>query len=172
MRLYPPVSQLINRVTTAPAMLGGQIPIPARTFVGWNSYGVHVNPQVWGADAQEFVPERWGSTVSEMHARFRRETVRGTYIPFNAHSRKCLGQAFVLLQMKILMFELLRRVEWRVDPGYKLKMTPVSSHSSFCFVFFLLCCLRGIVADCGYQGGILAPLGCRVILTEIQEKEK
>ncbi|EAW14843.1 cytochrome P450 monooxygenase xanG [Aspergillus clavatus NRRL 1] len=145
MRLYPPVSQLINRVTTAPAMLGGQIPIPARTFVGWNSYGVHVNPQVWGADAQEFVPERWGSTVSEMHARFRRETVRGTYIPFNAHSRKCLGQAFVLLQMKILMFELLRRVEWRVDPGYKLKMTP---------------------------GGILAPLGCRVILTEIQEKEK
>ncbi|KAF7173042.1 hypothetical protein CNMCM6106_007180 [Aspergillus hiratsukae] len=141
LRLYPPVSQLINRVTLAPAMLGNEIPIPKGTFVGWNAYGVHVNPAIWGPDANEFKPERWGSSVGEMQARFRRETVRGTYIPFNAHSRKCLGQGFVLLQMKILVFELLRRVEWRVDPGYRLKMTP---------------------------GGILAPLGCRVILSEVR----
>jgi unspecific monooxygenase len=106
LRLYPPVSQLINRVTVRPAMLGNEIPIPAGTFVGWNAYGVHVNPGIWGPDANEFKPERWGRTVGEMHARFRRETVRGTYIPFNAHSRKCL--------------------EWTVDPGYRLKMTPVS----------------------------------------------
>jgi unspecific monooxygenase len=126
LRLYPPVSQLINRVTVRPAMLGNEIPIPAGTFVGWNAYGVHVNPAIWGPDANEFKPERWGRTVGEMHARFRRETVRGTYIPFNAHSRKCLGQGFVLLQMKILLFEVVRRIEWRVDPGYRLKMTPVS----------------------------------------------
>ncbi|KAF4208142.1 hypothetical protein CNMCM8927_001161 [Aspergillus lentulus] len=144
LRLYPPVSQLINRVTVRPAMLGNEIPIPAGTFVGWNAYGVHVNPAIWGPDANEFKPERWGRTVGEMHARFRRETVRGTYIPFNAHSRKCLGQGFVLLQMKILLFEVLRRIEWTVDPGYRLKMTP---------------------------GGILAPLGCRVILSEVKESE-
>ncbi|GFF39928.1 cytochrome P450-DIT2 [Aspergillus udagawae] len=144
LRLYPPVSQLINRVTVRPAMLGNEIPIPAGTFIGWNAYGVHVNPAIWGPDANEFKPERWGRTVGEMHARFRRETVRGTYIPFNAHSRKCLGQGFVLLQMKILLFEVVRRIEWRVDPGYRLKMTP---------------------------GGILAPLGCRVILSEVKESE-
>jgi unspecific monooxygenase len=28
--------------------------------------------------------------------------------------------------MKILLFEVLRRIEWTVDPGYRLKMTPVS----------------------------------------------
>lgn len=61
-----------------------------------------------------------------MNAKFRLETVRGTYIPFNAHSRKCLGQGFVLLQMKVFLFELLTRVEWRVHPGYEKKMTPVS----------------------------------------------
>ncbi|XHF99349.1 hypothetical protein AWENTII_002855 [Aspergillus wentii] len=141
LRLYPPVSQLINRVTLRPAVLGGEIPIPARTFVGWNARGVHINPANWGEDAGEFRPQRWGKTVEEMHAKFRRETVRGTYIPFNAHTRKCLGQGFVLLQMKILLFELLRRVEWTVDPSYKLKLT---------------------------SGGIFAPLGCRVILKGLE----
>lgn len=120
--------------------MGGEIPIPARTFVGWNAFGVHTNPRVWGDDAALFRPERWGKTTGEMQARFRRETVRGAYIPFNAHSRKCLGQGFVLLQMKVFLFELVRRVEWKVDPGYQRKMTP---------------------------GGILAPLGCRVVLTKL-----
>ncbi|KAK9855205.1 hypothetical protein MYU51_002517 [Penicillium brevicompactum] len=140
LRLFPPVSQLINRVAMQPALLGDELPIPKGTFVGWNAWAVHSNTAIWGADAREFRPERWGSTVEEMQARFRRETVRGTYIPFNAHRRKCLGQGFALLQMKILLFVLLKRVSWAVDPGYQLKMTP---------------------------GGILAPLGCRVILTEL-----
>lgn len=127
LRLYPPVSQLINRVTLQPAVLGGEIPIPEQTFVGWNAFGVHNNPQVWGEDVAAFRPERWGETVGQMQAKFRRETARGAYIPFNAHSRKCLGQGFVLLQMKIFLFELVRRVEWRVCNGYRKKMTPVSS---------------------------------------------
>jgi xanthocillin biosynthesis cytochrome P450 monooxygenase len=36
LRLYPPVPQLINRVTTERAVLGGKIVIPKRTWVGWN----------------------------------------------------------------------------------------------------------------------------------------
>jgi unspecific monooxygenase len=125
LRLFPPVSQLINRVATEPALLGGTLLIPKGTFVGWNAWAVHSNTAVWGADAREFRPERWGEAVEEMQGRFRRETVRGTYIPFNAHRRKCLGQGFALLQVKILLFVLLGRVSWVVDSGYRLKMTPV-----------------------------------------------
>lgn len=134
LRLFPPVSQLINRVAMQPALLGDELPIPKGTFVGWNAWAVHSNTAIWGADAREFRPERWGSTVEEMQARFRRETVRGTYIPFNAHRRKCLGQGFALLQMKILLFVLLGRVSWVVDPGYQLKMTPVGSPCLMCLV--------------------------------------
>ncbi|KAJ6070839.1 hypothetical protein N7467_012158 [Penicillium canescens] len=141
LRLFPPVCQLINRVALQNAMLGGELPIPKGTFVGWNAWAVHSNPAVWGEDAREFRPDRWGETVEEMQGRFRRETVRGTYIPFNAHKRKCLGQGFALLQIKIFLFVLLGKVRWVVDPAYQLKMTP---------------------------GGILAPLGCRVILTELE----
>lgn len=125
LRLFPPVCQLINRVALRSAMLGGELPIAGNTFVGWNAWAVHSNAQVWGEDAREFRPERWGESVEEMQGRFRRETVRGTYIPFNAHKRKCLGQGFALLQVKILLFVLLSRVKWIVDPEYRLKMTPV-----------------------------------------------
>ena len=125
LRLYPPVSQLINRVTTAPAVLGGEISIPAQTWVGWNAYGVHIDERVWGPKAKQFIPERWGTTVEEMQTKFRRDCVRGAYIPFNAHTRKCLGQGFALLEMKMVLFEMLRRVSWTVDPAYKLKLTSV-----------------------------------------------
>jgi unspecific monooxygenase len=123
------VSQLINRVTVQPAILGGDIRIPARTWVGWNAYGVHINKNVWGSRAHEFWPERWGMTVDEMQAKFRKETVKGTYIPFNAHTRKCLGQGFALLEMKIMLFELVRRVKWIIDPDYQLKLTSVSGNA-------------------------------------------
>ncbi|KAJ5775112.1 uncharacterized protein N7511_000123 [Penicillium nucicola] len=146
LRLFPPVCQLINRVALSDTMLGGELPIPKGTFVGWNAWAVHSNPAVWGEDAREFRPERWGTTVEEMQAQFRRETVRGTYIPFNAHKRKCLGQGFALLQIKIFLFVLLGRVAWVVDPEYQLKMTPVGH----CLVLYLL----GMMLICtGWDSG-------------------
>lgn len=125
LRLYPPISQLTNRATTAPAMLDGCIAIPANTWVGWNAYGLHTDEKIWGPTAKEFIPERWGTTVEEIQMKFRRECVRGTYIPFNAHTRKCLGQAFALLEMRIVLFELVRRVRWRVHHSYCFKLTAV-----------------------------------------------
>lgn len=126
LRLYPPVSQLINRVTTSESVLGGEITIPNHTWVGWNSFGVHTDPDIWGADAREFLPERWGRDVKSIQSAMRSKTTQCHFIAFNAHSRKCLGQGFAVLQMKILLFEMVRRMEWVVDPGYELKLTSVS----------------------------------------------
>ncbi|KAJ5935822.1 Cytochrome monooxygenase xanG [Penicillium verhagenii] len=139
LRLYPPVSQLINRVTTFKSVLGGDIVIPNHTWVGWNAFGVHTDTEVWGTKAREFIPERWGSDVKTIQNAVRSKTTQCHFIAFNAHSRKCLGQGFAVLQMKILLFEMVRRIEWTVDPTYKLKLT---------------------------SGGILAPLMLRVIIQE------
>ncbi|MCJ1405449.1 hypothetical protein MMC11_008677 [Xylographa trunciseda] len=140
LRVYPPVSQLINRVTLEPANLGGNINIPKGTWVGWNAPGVHSDPAAWGPTAREFIPERWGDKPEEIMAKYRRETVRGRFIAFNSHSRKCLGQGYALLELKMCLFELVRRVKWTIEPGYKLKLT---------------------------SGGILAPLGCKVRFEEL-----
>ncbi|KAB8542084.1 hypothetical protein FH972_025547 [Carpinus fangiana] len=142
LRLYPPVSQLINRVTITDTILGGNIRIPKRTWVGWNAYGAHVDPNSWPSP-YTFKPERWGETVEQMQSKFRRDCVAGRYIPFNAHSRKCLGQGFALLEMKVVLFELVKSVTWTVDKTYKLKLTP---------------------------GGILAPLGCKVVFKEVARR--
>ncbi|MCJ1467858.1 hypothetical protein MMC07_006483 [Pseudocyphellaria aurata] len=143
LRVYPPVSQLINRVALKTARLGGVIEIPKGTFVGWNAPAVQSNEQVWGPTARQFIPERWGDQPDEIMAKSRRETVKGNYIAFNSHTRKCLGQGYALLEMKMVLFELVRRVKWSVDPEYKLKLT---------------------------SGGILAPLMCRVNLQKLDDQ--
>lgn len=130
LRLYPPVSQLVNRVTTQKTVLAGEVLIPNHTWVGWNAFGVHTDANVWGADAREFIPERWGTDVKSIQNAVRSKMTQCHFIAFNAHSRKCLGQGFAVLQMKILLFEMVRRLEWKVDPGYELKLTSVSDLTS------------------------------------------
>ncbi|KAJ5715789.1 Cytochrome monooxygenase xanG [Penicillium malachiteum] len=144
LRLYPPVSQLINRVTTQKSILGGDIVIPNHTWVGWNAFGVHTDTEVWGPTARDFIPERWGQDVRTIQNAVRSKTTQCHFIAFNAHSRKCLGQGFAVLQMKILLFEMVRRIEWTVDPTYELKLT---------------------------SGGILAPLMLRVMIQERTESD-
>ncbi|KAK2806017.1 hypothetical protein FQN50_006032 [Emmonsiellopsis sp. PD_5] len=134
LRLYPPLPQLVNRVALEPSVLGGKIAIPAKTYIGWNAFGVQTNKSIWGEDARAFEPTRWGSTVDSIRAKFRRENARGAYVPFNAHARKCLGQGFALMQMKIVLFELVRLLEWKIDPEYKLKLTVVSLDPSSGFL--------------------------------------
>ncbi|KAK2781743.1 hypothetical protein FQN53_000427 [Emmonsiellopsis sp. PD_33] len=134
LRLYPPLPQLVNHVALEPSVLGGKIAIPAKTYIGWNAFGVQTNKSIWGEDAREFEPTRWGSTVDSIRAKFRRENARGAYIPFTAHARKCLGQGFALVQMKIVLFELVRLLEWKIDPRYKLKLTVVSFDPSSGFL--------------------------------------
>lgn len=80
LRLFPPISQLINRLTTAPALLTsmtsvatsktGSLPahesrtviIPAGTYVGYSTVAANRSRIHWVADADEFRPERWWTT--------------------------------------------------------------------------------------------------------------
>ncbi|PVH88082.1 putative sporulation-specific N-formyltyrosine oxidase Dit2 [Cadophora sp. DSE1049] len=121
-RLYPPLSQLANRLTLEATLLGGRYPIAKGQWVGWNSYGVHTSTSVWGPDALEFKPERWGSDVEAIDKMFRRCQNSCTYITWNAHARKCMGISFALLQCKMVLCEMVKRVLWTVDPSYKYTM--------------------------------------------------
>lgn len=126
LRLFPPVAELLNHNVVSPSLLAGSIPLQPGTFVGWNAYGLHTNPHIWGSDASEFNPERWGMNVTDIQANFRRKTVKGQYMPFSMYARKCLGQGLALSEIKIALFELVKRVKWTVDPEYQLKISGVS----------------------------------------------
>lgn len=126
LRLYPPVAEMINHNSARASFLGGKIPIQPGTNIGWNAYGVHTNPDLWGPDAGDFNPERWGLSIKDIQSNVRRRTIQGHYIPFGMHSRKCLGQALALSGAKVTLSELVRRMKWMVDPAYRLQIGGVS----------------------------------------------
>ncbi|KAI9677068.1 MAG: cytochrome P450-dit2 [Caeruleum heppii] len=124
LRLFPPISQLLNRRTSAPVLLGGKIPIPAGTYLGYNGYATGHNKATWGDDADAFRPERWGTTPEEINLSYRRANSRAEFIAFHGGRRACLGQKFSMLEARVTMYEFLRQVRWELDPTWPDRMTP------------------------------------------------
>ncbi|KAE8151322.1 putative sporulation-specific N-formyltyrosine oxidase Dit2 [Aspergillus avenaceus] len=143
LRLYPPISQLINRVTLDDFDLANGLRIPAGTWMGWNSYGVHTNPEYWGKSAKEFQPLRWGNDINSVNNLFRLSQAKGHFIPFNAYSRRCPGSGFALVQLKVVLVEILRKASWTADPTYHFSLTSRS---------------------------VLAPRNCRLVFTPRSEE--
>ena len=96
LRLYPPIpsnSKTSIRDTVLPLGGGpdGKSPllVPAGTTVRWYSYALHRRQDLWGADAEEFRPERWSDGRQ-----------RGwQFLPFNGGPRVCLGQKLAMLEV-------------------------------------------------------------------------
>ena len=123
-RMFPPISQLINRRTEAPAMLGDKIPIPGHTFLGYNAYSTNRDPEFWGEDSYEFKPSRWGTTNDEINHLYRRANSKCAFISFHGGKRACLGQKFAMQQLRITLVELVRGCKWKVDESWDGRMTP------------------------------------------------
>lgn len=124
LRLFPPISQLINRRTTEPVLLGGKIPIPAGTYIGYNAYATGRNLDAWGDTADRFKPERWGHTMDKIKAHYRSVNSRASFIAFHGGRRACLGQKFALFEARLAMAELVRELTWTIDPSWPRRMTP------------------------------------------------
>jgi cytochrome P450 len=77
--------------------------VPQGTILGVNPYLVCRNKSVWGADAEEFRPERWlrdeaaGETDEQFSARLRQ--MNDADLSFGAGSRICLGKSMGLMQV-------------------------------------------------------------------------
>jgi len=108
MRLTPVVTMVIRRVH-APGRIGG-VDVPVGAEVGANIYLAHRRPEVW-RDPERFDPERFvGNRPSP-----------NTFFPFGGGVRRCIGAAFATYEMKMVLGELLPRVELRHAPGYRMR---------------------------------------------------
>jgi cytochrome P450 len=124
LRMFPPISQLINRRTTTSVVLGNKIPVPGGVYIGYNAYSTNRYTEFWGADAEDFKPSRWGSTNEEINHLYRRANSKGSFISFHGGRRACLGQKFAMQQLRITLTELVRGCRWRVDENWDGRMTP------------------------------------------------
>lgn len=125
LRLYPPLSQIMNKRTTIDTTLGEDIWLPAGIYTGYNGYSTNRNREFWGPDADDFRPSRWGFTVDDMNLLYRRATSKAAFITFHGGKRACLGQRWALMVHRLTMSIFLISLSWRLDDAWPRRMTPV-----------------------------------------------
>ncbi len=95
---------------------GGRWTLGERDWVIVMLTGVHRDPQVWGADAEEYDPDR-----------FLPERVRArpahSYLPFGVGERACIGRQFALHEAVLALARLVHRYDLGADPAYELKIS-------------------------------------------------
>jgi cytochrome P450 family 135 len=99
LRVRPIVSDVV-RTLQSEAEVGGYR-LPAGTVVLPAIALVQRDTRRYGADAREFRPERWLDGSPPPYA----------WIPFGGGVRRCIGAAFATLEMKVVLREVLSRVE-------------------------------------------------------------
>jgi cytochrome P450 family 135 len=100
LRLRPVIALVLRRLTE-PMEIGGRL-LPAGVNVAPCIYLIHRRPDVY-PDPRAFRPERF------------LETPPGTYtwIPFGGGVRRCLGASFAQFEIKVVLRELVRRLDIR-----------------------------------------------------------
>jgi cytochrome P450 len=108
LRLYPQAYVLFARVASEDLELGGfQIPKGSQLYP--SPYIIHHDPR-WHSDPERFDPERFTPE------RFG-ELPACAWIPFGAGARACIGQAFAMLEMTLIVATVLQRVRLSLAPG-------------------------------------------------------
>ncbi|XP_047071090.1 desmethyl-deoxy-podophyllotoxin synthase-like [Lolium rigidum] len=113
LRLHPAVPLLLPRECQEPCrdVLGNDVPVGAMVLV--NAWAIGRDVESWGADAEEFKPERFEEAVSCA------VDFRGTdfeLVPFGAGRRMCPGIALGLAIMEVALASLLFHFDWEL-PG-------------------------------------------------------
>jgi cytochrome P450 len=115
LRLHPPLI-LIPRKAQSDVHFENTL-IPAGTNVTLLLYHNHNASKYW-SDAPAFDPYRFSAEISE------HKKCPHAYAPFGAGQHFCLGYAFADLQMKLVLYHLLKNYKWQLPANYK----PVYTH--------------------------------------------
>jgi cytochrome P450 family 135 len=100
LRLRPVIALVLRRLTE-PMEIGGRL-LPAGTNIAPSIYLVHRRPDVYD-EPRAFRPERFLDNPPGTY----------TWIPFGGGVRRCLGASFAQVEMKIVLRELVARMDIR-----------------------------------------------------------
>lgn len=107
LRLYPPAS-VLPRMAFEDIKLG-DLHIPKGLSIWIPVLAIHHSEELWGKDANEFNPERFASKTF----------IPGRFIPFAAGPRNCVGQAFAMMEAKIILAMLISRFSFNISESYR-----------------------------------------------------
>ncbi|XP_047984208.1 cytochrome P450 4V2-like isoform X2 [Leguminivora glycinivorella] len=104
LRLYPPVPLTAREVMNDVTLPSGTTLVDGVSVV-LNIWATHRNPAFWGADAEQFRPDRFLEGPLKHPLQFQ---------PFSLPMRNCLGYNYAMMSMKTMMANMLRR--YRILP--------------------------------------------------------
>ena len=105
-----PILPAVGRHLTAPMRIGGR-ELPAGVTAAPCIYLAHRRADLW-PDPERFLPERFVGLRPSPYA----------FFPFGGGVRRCLGAAFALYEMKLVLAEVMTRVVLRAAPGYQIRV--------------------------------------------------
>ncbi|KAJ6561525.1 cytochrome P450 [Mycena vulgaris] len=144
LRVFPPVSMGFRQTiedTSLPLLHPvrgndgrdlSSIHVPKGTDVFISILGANHHRATWGEDASEWKPERWLSPLPDSVTANR--SISGVYshmMTFLSGKRACIGFSFAQMEMKVVLFCLLRSFEFSLVPDKEIGwnmgilMTPV-----------------------------------------------
>lgn len=114
LRLNPAVWTYMRAPTEEVVIKGYRFPKESYIFISQYVLGrderFHPNPLV-------FEPERWTRE-------YERNLPKGSYVPFAAGPRVCLGQGFAQMEMKLVLGTLIQNVVPKLAPGFEPDFVP------------------------------------------------
>ncbi|AKT37553.1 cytochrome P450 [Chondromyces crocatus] len=114
LRLYPPI-WMVSRRTTAAVKLGS-CAIPAGAGILFSAYAMHHDPDLFD-EPERFDPDRW---LPERARSLPREAM----LPFSSGKRKCIGEAFSVIEATIAVATVARRFRLRSVRAGTIKGIP------------------------------------------------
>ncbi|MEU1529566.1 cytochrome P450 [Streptomyces fagopyri] len=114
LRLWP-TAPAFAREARVDTVLGGVHPMHAGAWTLVLTTMLHRDPDVWGADAEAFDPDRFDAQAV-------RSRPGHTFKPFGTGARACIGRQFALHEATLVLGLLLRRYELRPEPDYRLRI--------------------------------------------------
>ncbi|OEL13828.1 Cytokinin hydroxylase [Dichanthelium oligosanthes] len=110
LRLYPPAT-LLPRMVFEDIRLTGGLHLPAGLSVWIPVLAIHHDEAVWGADAHEFRPDRFAPGRARPWA--------GRFLPFASGPRNCVGQAYAMVEAKVVLAMLLASFRFGISDEYR-----------------------------------------------------
>jgi cytochrome P450 len=105
-----PVIPMVGRRLYAPMKLGGWN-LAAGTIVAPCIYLAHRHPEIW-PEPDRFLPERFLGNTPDPYK----------FIPFGGGIRRCIGMAFALHEMRMILAEIISRTKLRLPTGYHARV--------------------------------------------------
>ncbi|CAL9774182.1 unnamed protein product [Musa acuminata subsp. burmannicoides] len=108
LRLYPPAT-LLPRMAFEDIRLG-DLHIPKGLSIWIPVLAIHHDATIWGEDVHEFNPERFAGRSFALTRHF---------LPFASGPRNCVGQAYAMMEAKIILAMLLSSFSFAISNNYR-----------------------------------------------------